>query len=153
MICLVDLVLSRGYLCFSDASGLWWLLEWIQTLQKFVESFSPLLCLWDASILPPVERGLQQLQRLGKTQNTDGQGTPNFRHSSRCINFRHKFVSELKMNFYFCNFAACPADEWEKSSGRAKKFHTSVDDEERPSQWLAYATNPGKPSGPLNHCC
>lgn len=61
------------YLC-SDTPRLWRLLERIQTLQKFVESFSPLLCLWDDAILPPVERGLQQLQRVGKTQNTEGQG-------------------------------------------------------------------------------
>lgn len=48
-------------------------------------------------------------------------------------------------------FAGCPADEWEKSSGRAKKVHTSMDDEARPPQWLAHATNPGKTSGSLNN--
>lgn len=65
------------YLCCSDTPGLWRLLERIQTLQKFVESFSPLLCLWHDPILPPVERGPQQLQRVGKTQNTEGQGRQN----------------------------------------------------------------------------
>lgn len=62
-------------------------------------------------------------------------------------------TQNLKWTFNFTIFAACPADEWEKSGGRAKKVHTSMDDEERPSQWLAYATNPGKASGLLNCCC
>lgn len=78
------------YLCCSDTPGLWRLFERIQTLQKFVESISPLLCLWDDSILPPVERGLQQLQRVGKTQNTEGQG----RHCNPTL------LSHSKILFY-----------------------------------------------------
>lgn len=78
------------YLCCSDTPGLWRLFERIQTLQKFVESISPLLCLWDDSILPPVERGLQQLQRVGKTQNTEGQG----RHCNSTL------LSHSKILFY-----------------------------------------------------
>lgn len=55
--------------------GVWWLLEWIQTLQKLWEYFPPLLHSWYRPILPAVERGLQKLQRVGETPRHRSKGT------------------------------------------------------------------------------
>lgn len=59
----------------TATTSMWWLLQWIQTLQKFAESFPSLLHVWYLSILPAVERGLLYLQRVGKTQKCRDKGT------------------------------------------------------------------------------